>query len=78
LNIYEVKKRDETKQNEKVLTVFFSETKRKETIPGKPSSDTHDQIRNITLKTTTAKTKKVWYMSSEENDDRLCNMHCDT
>jgi hypothetical protein len=25
--------------------------------PGKPSSDTHDQIRKITLKTTTAKTK---------------------
>jgi hypothetical protein len=25
-------------------------------IPGKPSSDTHDQIRKITLKTTTAKT----------------------
>jgi hypothetical protein len=24
--------------------------------PGKPSSDTHDQIRKITLKTTTAKT----------------------
>jgi hypothetical protein len=25
-------------------------------LPGKPSSDTHDQIRKITLKTTTAKT----------------------
>jgi hypothetical protein len=24
--------------------------------PGKPSSDTHDQIRKITLKTTTTKT----------------------
>jgi hypothetical protein len=34
------------------------------------------------LKTTTAKTKtfnrKKFGMSSEENDDRLCNMHCDT
>jgi hypothetical protein len=27
--------------------------------PGKPSSDTHDQIRKITLKTTTAKTTTI-------------------
>jgi hypothetical protein len=26
-------------------------------VPGKPSSDTHDEIRKNTLKTTTAKTK---------------------
>jgi hypothetical protein len=35
-----------TKREENRLLVF----------PGKPSSDTHDQIRKITLKTTTAKT----------------------
>jgi hypothetical protein len=50
-------KRNRTKQNESERNeTKRSETKRKKTWPGKPSSDTHDQIRKITLKTTIAKT----------------------
>jgi hypothetical protein len=64
------------------LLVDIRNLKRIKRLPGKPSSDTHDQIRKITLKTTTAKTtifnRKKFSMSSGENDDRLCNMHCDT
>jgi hypothetical protein len=38
-----------------VLTTVF-QNQRAIAFPGKPSSDTHDQIRKITLKTTTVKT----------------------
>jgi hypothetical protein len=47
-------KRNETVLPEKKIR---NEAKRKKNQPGKPSSDTHDEIRKITLKTTTTKTK---------------------